>query len=112
MAIINRQKGDALLIKTGKRLDSANAQTFHDRLDNAIDSGASAVVIDMEDLVYISSAGIRVILQALRKMEQQDARLALCSLSEGVRNVFGTSGFDQLIDIRTSKSEAIAAVEG
>ena len=111
MAIINHRNDTALLINTGKRLDSGNAQAFHDRLEAAIDAGVQAVVIDMQDLDYISSAGMRVILQALRRMEQQDARLALCSLSEGVRNVFGTSGFDQLIDIHPSPSDAIAAVE-
>ena len=42
------------------RLDSACAQVFHDRLDYAIETAGRAVVIDMENLSYISSAGLRV----------------------------------------------------
>jgi anti-anti-sigma factor len=94
------------VISAEGRLDSAHAQVFHDRLDAA----ARAVVIDMENLSYISSAGLRVIMQAVRKMQRRDARLALCSLSADVRSIFQTSGFDQLVDILPSREAALAAV--
>jgi len=68
------------------------------------------VVIDMTDLIYISSMGLRMILQVVKEMENQDIRIAFCSLSEDVREVFETSGFSSRIDIRPSLEEAIAAV--
>ena len=45
------------------RLDSVTAQDFHDRLDAAVES-AERVVVDMAGLTCISSAGLRVIMQA------------------------------------------------
>lgn len=112
MVIETRRDSGALVIRAEDRLDLVNAQIFHDELDAAIESSERAVVIDMAGLTYISSAGLRVILQMLRRMQRQDARLALCSLSIEVQNVFDTSGIAQLVDIRPSREEAIAAVSG
>ncbi len=98
------------VISAEGRLDSAHAQVLHDRLDHAIESAGRAVVIDMENLSHISSAGLRVIRQAVRKTPRRDARLALCSRSADVRSVFQTSGFDQPVDILPSREDAIAAV--
>ena len=110
MAIGSRREDSTWVIQTEGRLDSGNAQALCDLLNAATESPGQSVVIDMEDLVYISSAGLRAILQAVRKTERQNSRLALCSLSEDVRDVFETSGFDQLIDIHPSCPEAMAAV--
>ena len=110
MAIETRRHDLTLVIRTDHRLDSVNAQTFHDRLDVATASGEQRVVIDMEELTYISNAGLRVMLQAAREVEDRGARLALCSLSDDVRAAFETSGFDRLLEIHQSQNEAIAAV--
>ncbi len=112
MVIETGRDSGALVIRAEDRLDLANAQIFHDELDAAIEASERAVVIDMSGLTYISSAGLRVIIQMLRRLQRQDARLALCSLSNEVQNVFDTSGIAQLVDIRPSRAEAIAAVSG
>ncbi|MCY4416679.1 MAG: STAS domain-containing protein [Chloroflexi bacterium] len=112
MVIETRRDNGTLVIRAEDRLDLANAQVFHDELDAAIESSERAVVIDMSGLTYISSAGLRVIIQMLRRLQRQDARLALCSLSTEVQNVFDTSGIGRLVDIQPSRAEAIAAVSG
>ena len=112
MVIETRRDNGTLVIRAEDRLDLANAQVFHDELDAAIESSERAVVIDMSGLTYISSAGLRVIIQMLRRLQRQDARLALCSLSTEVQNVFDTSGIGRLVDIQPSRAEAIASVSG
>ena len=102
----------ALVIRAGGRLDSANAREFHDQLEPAIETAQRAVIVDMEELVYISSAGLRVILQVSKQLERHSVRFAICSLSKPVRDVFEVSGFDQMIDIRPSRADALAAVNG
>ena len=110
MAIEPRRHDRTLVIWTGSRFDGVNAHTFHDRLDATISVGERAVVIDMEELTYISNVGLRVMLQTIRKMQERPARLARCSLSEDVRAAFETSGFDRLVEIHPSQDGAIAAV--
>lgn len=110
MAFGSRREDTTWVIQTEGRLDSGNAQALCDLLDAAAEFPGQSVIIDMADLVYLSSAGLRAILQAVRKTERQNSKLALCSLSEDMREVFETSGLDQLIDIHPSCLEAMAAV--
>lgn len=112
MPIESHRDSGTLIIQTEERVDSANAQAFYQELDSAIESDDRAVVMDMERLAYISSAGLRVILQTARKLQQQNAKFAICSLSGTVREVFEISGFDRVIDIHPSQADAVAAVSG
>ena len=112
MPIDSHRDNGTLIIQTEERVDSVNAQAFYQELDSAIESDDRAVVMDMEKLAYISSAGLRVILQTARKLQQQNAKFAICSLSGTVREVFEISGFDRVIDIHSSQAEAVAAVSG
>ena len=106
------QRNDATLVITAaERIDSANAQKFYDELDATIEPTDKVVILDMAELTYISSAGLRVILQTARTLQRQNARFALCSLSGTVREVFEISGFDRVIEIHPSQSEAIAALQ-
>ena len=110
MAIDALSNGATVLVLAEPRLDSSNADAFNEELESAAGSASRAVVIDMQDLDYISSAGLRAIMQAVRRMQQQGGSLALCSLSTDVLAVFQTSGFDQLIAIHPTRAEAVAAV--
>ncbi len=110
MAIDALSDGANVFVLSDQRLDSSNAGAFNEELESVTGSASRAVVIDMQGLNYISSAGLRAIMQAVRRMQQQGGSLALCSLSSDVRAVFETSGFDQLIAIHPSRAEAVAAV--
>ena len=110
MAIDALSDGANVFVLSDQRLDSSNAGAFNEELETVTETAGRAVVIDMQSLNYISSAGLRAIMQAVRKMQQQGGSLALCSLSSDVRAVFETSGFDQLIAIHPSRAEAVAAV--
>ncbi len=110
MAIDALSHSGTVFVLAEHRLDSSSAGAFSEELESVTESAGRTVVVDMEGLDYIGSAGLRAIMQAVRKTQQQGGRLALCSLSSDVRAVFQTSGFDQLIDIHPSRAEAIAAV--
>ena len=110
MAIDALSNGATVLVLAEPRLDSSNADAFNEELESVTGPASRVVVIDMQDLNYISSAGLRAIMQAVRRMQQQGGNLALCSLSSDVRAVFQTSGFDQLIAIHPTRAEAVAAV--
>ena len=100
------------VIRAPRRVVGVDAQAFHDQLDAAIEAAPGVVVIDMTDLVYISNAGLRVIMQAARKARGRNASLVFCSLSDDVRSVFRTSGLDRLVDIWLSREDATRAVGG
>jgi anti-anti-sigma factor len=100
---------DTLIAKTDGRVDGANAREFQTALDAAIDDNEFSVVLDMEQLSYISSAGLRVILLTAKALQGRNRKFAICALSESIREVFEISGFDKIISIHASRSDALAA---
>lgn len=112
MTIETTWENRVLIVQAEERLDSVNAQAFIERIGSAAGGAAQGVVIDMDRLVHISHAGLRVILQVVRRMEREDARLAFCALSPDVLGAFQASGLAALVDIYSSRTEAVAAVGG
>lgn len=110
MAISTERDGGTLIAKTEGRVDGSNAREFQDALEEAIEPTDTAVVLDLENLSYISSAGLRVILLTAKTLRKQDAKLAVCSLSDSIKQVFEISGFDKIIPIHASQAEAVSAV--
>ncbi len=112
MAIQAEREGDTLVAKAEGRIDGTNAREFQDDLDSVIEEGDRTVILNFEDLMYISSAGIRVVLMTAKTLQRREARFALCSLSEPVREIFEVSGFDKIIPIHASQADALSALGG
>jgi anti-anti-sigma factor len=110
MEINAERDGATLIAKTEGRVDGTNATEFQDALRNVITSDDKAVILNFEELSYISSAGLRVILLTAKDMRTANVRFAVCSLSQSVRDVFTISGFDQIIDIHDDQQAALGAV--
>ncbi len=110
MEISTERKGSVLVATTEERIDGVNARAFQDALQAAIEDTDRAVIIDLSQLTYISSAGLRVILLIARTLQRQDGNLAVCSLSDPVLEVFQISGFDQIIKTYGTQEEAVSAL--
>ena len=106
--IFKRTDGIMVAIADG-RVDGANAYEFQETLADAIEDTDRAVVLDMGKITYISSAGLRVILLTAKTLKRRDAGLAVCSLTDSIREVFQISGFDKIVSILTSQPDAIAS---
>ncbi|MDE0161892.1 MAG: STAS domain-containing protein [Acidimicrobiaceae bacterium] len=110
MEISAERDGRAVIARANGRIDSSNSREFHSSLEAAIDKDDPAVVLDFEAVSYISSAGMRVILLTAKSLQSSGVRFVLCSMNESIREVFKISGFDKIIPIHGSQSEALAAV--
>ena len=108
---IKTERNDGTLIaKAEGRIDGVNARDFEEAMKTAISSDDSTVVIDLEGLSYISSAGLRVILLIAKTLRKRNAELILCSLSDPIREVFEISGFDKIIPVHVSREQALASI--
>ena len=112
MEINTEQKGGVLVAMTVDRVDGSNAREFQEALQAVIQDDGNAFLLDMEQLTYISSAGLRVILLIARTLQGKSTKFAVCSLSDSVREVFEISGFDKIVDTHANQADAIAALEG
>ena len=110
MGINAERAGGTVIAKADGRIDSSNSREFHTELEAVIADSDAAVVLDFEDVAYISSAGMRVILLTAKSLQKSGIKLALCSMGDSIREVFKISGFDKIIEIHESQAEALSAV--
>ena len=110
MDIRTELRDDTLIAMAPNRIDSANAPEFQTALQVAVDQHDCAMVLDMEELTYISSAGLRAMVLIARALRRKHEDLVLCSLTGPVRGIFQTGGFDKIIKLYDSQADAIASV--
>jgi anti-anti-sigma factor len=68
MDISQSQKDDVTVVALAGRFDAQSAGDVEDSLNTALDGGAKKILVDMGDIEYISSAGLRVLLSTAKKI--------------------------------------------
>lgn len=107
MDITERKTADIVTLSLSGRLDTTTAKAFEDRILAHIESGERRIAIDLAELEYISSAGLRVFLLAAKRLDGAQGRIVLCALTEPVREVFDIAGFIPIFAIYDSPQEAL-----
>ena len=95
------------VVKLEGRLDISNSSQFEQDCMNWIEQGQRKFILDLGALEYISSAGLRSILAATKKLKAQNGSLALCSLSGLVEEVVTVSGFDNILQVFADLDQAM-----
>ena len=108
MEVREEQQGDVTIVAANGRIDSTTAKGFGERLTGLIRSGSRQVIIDLSEVAYISSAGLRSLLVAGKLIDDNDGQLFLCGLSREIQRLFDLSGFTDLFSISASRDESIA----
>jgi anti-anti-sigma factor len=103
--------GGGSLAAVAGRLDSATVPTIEETLLAPIQRG-HGVVYDLADLNYISAAGVRLIVAAVRRAEAARARVAFARVPAEVAETLSVSGFAMFLSIFESRDEAVAHVRG
>lgn len=92
-----RKDGKKLDVKLTGRLDSKTAPEIKETLDNEL-NGIEELTFDLSDLIYISSAGLRVILSAQKTMNKQGS-MKVTNVQDIVMEVFESTGFVDILTI-------------
>ena len=66
------------------------------------------LLIDLSDLEYISSAGLRALLVTAKRIRKESGKMCLCGLKENVMEVFEISGFSAIFDSAVTEEEALS----
>ncbi len=89
--------GNKLTVAISGRLDTLSSPDFEKEMTPAIE-GVEELVIDLKDLDYISSAGLRVLLGLAQTMEDQ-GKMVVTNPNDAVMDVFSVTGFDDILTI-------------
>ena len=98
------------VLRVKGNLDSNTAQEFETRIYETLENGQRKLILNLEELEYISSAGIRVILKTAKDLKRVDGNIILCALQDYVKEVFDIAGFDGFLNIEANLSDAMGKI--
>ena len=108
MNITQREEGGIIVIELGGRVDTAGAIELERVLQAEHDAGHYQLVLDMNELTYLNSAGLRILADFLTVSRANGGDLHLAALTGKIRRVFEIIGFDNFFDIFEDLPSAIA----
>ena len=94
----------ALLTFSGTTNSSDEAQKY---LAQLMDQGVSEILINLKNLEFIGSAGLRVLLLTQKRLKASGGEIRICNANEQAQSVFGSSGFNNFFAIFNSESDAL-----
>jgi anti-sigma B factor antagonist len=97
------------LIEVNGRIDSTNATKLGEGLNEQIDAGRHQLVIDLAQVDYMSSAGLRELVAAVKKLRKLNGDLRVASPSPRVREVLDLAGLDSIFQMFTTQVEAVGS---
>lgn len=109
-AITEVRSKDAVILNCNGRLDNSAAGILETSLTPLLAEGIRRVVLDLSGVEYLSSAGLRSILVALKKVIVAGGTLVLCGVLASVSEVLKLSGFEAILKIHPDRESALRAV--
>lgn len=88
-------------------LDSSTFPQLQEHLDNLLKQGSHYYLLDLENLDYISSAGLGVLMGILREVREKEGDLKIINMSEKIARVFDLLGFSRLMKVYPTEAEAL-----
>jgi len=88
-------------------LDAHTVNQLEEKLYTMINSGIKKILVDFNDLVYISSAGIGLLIGATQKIRMNGGDLVIFNPTQKVYNILDTLGFTKIFNIAYTEQEAL-----
>lgn len=101
---------NATIITITGRLDAVTAPEYEKKIRELIDGGNLHLVVDFEQLDYISSAGLRGLLVTAKLLKAKKGQLRFANVTGTVKEVFDISGFNSIFQMDSSLAASLAAL--
>jgi anti-sigma B factor antagonist len=110
MKVETRELKHVSVVTVSGRVDSATAPDLQKALQDLLDSDQKQLVLDLKDVGYMSSAGLRVLVALQKAAKKNGGALRLAQLSVRVSEVLELAGLAPVFDIYPDVVEAVGAV--
>lgn len=109
MDITTRDEGDIKVVMLNGKLDTNTTPAAESEINALIEAGASKLLINFEQLSYISSSGLRLLLATAKRLKVEGGDLQVCSLNEMATEVFEISGFSTILKVFPNEQAALGS---
>lgn len=113
MALPNRSYGSVVVLSLSGRLDHDSCDAFRADLQPYVETSAregSGIVIDLSQLEYVSSAGLRCFMLAAKQASAQKGKIVVAALRPVVAEIFQISRFNLVLNTYATVRDALAAL--
>src|SRR5262249_33426996 len=110
LKITDTEEMGAIIVHPSGKLDTLTAKTFEQHVQTHIDGGKAPLLIDMKEVDYVSSFGLRSILILAKKLAPFGRKFVLFSPNPSVHDVLRVSGFLKIVTVTDTKEAALAAI--
>ena len=101
-----------LVARLAGRVDTASSMECAKILREATGSNERSLVLNLSELTFLSSAGLRILLMIARKFSEPGRAFALCDMSAQIMEVIRISGFNQILSVHETEAAAVEFVAG
>jgi anti-anti-sigma factor len=105
------KRGGVFILGLKGKLDAETSTGLSDKLMDLIERGERRFVLDGSELVYMSSSGLKVLLQAAKRLISPQGKIVLCSLNGRIKRVFDITGFSSIFAVYDSQIQATEGLQ-
>ncbi|MDR3178919.1 MAG: STAS domain-containing protein [Oscillospiraceae bacterium] len=99
MEIDKKKDGETLTVTLKGRLDTNAAPELEKDFESSLTDEIKNLIFDFKDLVYISSAGLRVVLSTQKKMNKKSGEMKIRNANQTIKEVFEVTGFLDILNL-------------
>jgi anti-anti-sigma factor len=104
--------GNTCVVVVSGRLDGSTSAAFAEQVGELAVGDNPRLLLDFGAVDFVTSAGLRAVLQVVKRVKASGGLLAMCNVQEPVREVLDISGFAAMFGIHRERPDAIAAMAG
>ncbi len=106
--VSTREEGPFTVVEVGGEVDVYTAPRLREAVVTAIESGSTRMVIDVENVEFLDSTGVGVLVGALKKVRSGGGTLDIVCTQPRLLKIFDITGLDKVFGLHTSVSEAVS----
>jgi anti-sigma B factor antagonist len=107
MEIQTRSAGSVSVLDFAGNLDTNNSPAAESEVNHLLEGGHDKIIFNFNQLNFISSSGLRVLLATAKKLKMTGGKMVVCSLNDTVQEVFDISGFASILNMASNEEEAL-----
>ena len=109
MNILKDERKEVVLLRCEGRLDAITSPHLEEEINHLIGLEKNKILVDFSRVDYLSSAGMRLLLSATKRLRNKQGGFGLFSIHEEVKEIIYMAGFERVLSIYSSEDEALKA---
>jgi anti-anti-sigma factor len=110
MTLQTRDENDVKIVYIEGEMDTVTSPQILEELDQLRNDGAKKILLNLEKVDFVSSAGLRVFLATAQQLKSSGGDLRVCMLNKDIKEVFDISGFSTLLMVFDNEEKGLSGM--